>query len=337
MSRIRIGVWTAMVLILVPLAGAQSYTVTDLGVLPGATSSNAAAINDRGDVVGNSNDHAFLWTPNGGMQDLGTLPGDIASYGYAINDSGTVVGVSQGEAGNHAFLWTQAGGMKNLGNLGGHNWAGATGINSSGAVVGYSHLADNITTRAFLWTQAAGMQDLGTLAGFAQSAANAINNAGQVAGTSISAQPPYVYRAFFWTANAGMQAIGTLGKDQDSYALAISGSGRVVGDSGTLDDGTSSAFGWTQSHGIQSLDAGNQSVAVGINALSEIVGGCNFGNVSSAFVWTPTKHLQNLNDLIPANSGWVLREAIAINQSGQIAAYGSIGDEYHAALLTPTN
>src|ERR1039458_10359337 len=128
MSGIRFGVWAAMALVLVPLAGAQSYTVTDLGVLPGAISSNAAAINDYGEVVGNSNDHAFLWTPSGGMQDLGTLAGDTESYGYAINDSGTVVGLSQSDLGKHAFLWTQTGGMQDLGNLGGENWAGATGV-----------------------------------------------------------------------------------------------------------------------------------------------------------------------------------------------------------------
>jgi len=37
MIRIRFGVWAAMALMLVPLAGAQSYTITDLGVLSGST------------------------------------------------------------------------------------------------------------------------------------------------------------------------------------------------------------------------------------------------------------------------------------------------------------
>lgn len=39
--------------------------------------------------------------------------------------------------------------------------------------------------------------------------------------------------------------------------------------------------------------------------------------------------------MIPAGSGWVLGEAYAINDAGQIAGYGNIGGEEHAFLLTP--
>ena len=71
MGRISFGVWAAMALILAPLAGAQSYTVTDLGTLPGGTSSGATAINDHGSVVGSADasgvEHAFLWTSSSGM------------------------------------------------------------------------------------------------------------------------------------------------------------------------------------------------------------------------------------------------------------------------------
>jgi probable HAF family extracellular repeat protein len=38
--------------------------------------------------------HAFLWEEGRGMQDLGTLPGDVQSNASAINDSGEVVGNS---------------------------------------------------------------------------------------------------------------------------------------------------------------------------------------------------------------------------------------------------
>ncbi len=44
----------------------------------------------------------------------------------------------------------------------------------------------------------------------------------------------------------------------------------------------------------------------------------------------------DLNDLIPSNSGWMLADAKAINDSGQIVGYGfDINGEQHAFLLTP--
>src|SRR5690349_19736556 len=53
----------------------DGVTVTDLGTLPGGSSSWAQGINAAGHVVGYSHDasgrqRAFLWTANGGMRDL---------------------------------------------------------------------------------------------------------------------------------------------------------------------------------------------------------------------------------------------------------------------------
>src|ERR1700682_1286437 len=58
-------------------AGAQSFVATDLGTLPGGTTSAATALNVNGQVVGsadtaNGATHAFSWTALGGMVDLGT-------------------------------------------------------------------------------------------------------------------------------------------------------------------------------------------------------------------------------------------------------------------------
>ena len=45
--------------------------------------------------------------------------------------------------------------------------------------------------------------------------------------------------------------------------------------------------------------------------------------------------MEDLNDLIPAGSGWVLVEARGINYRGQIVGTGSINGHAHAFLLTP--
>src|SRR5438093_6571617 len=98
MKRIGTLICALLVLFLAPLAGAQIYTVTNLGTL-GGTYSVATGINDFGRVVGVSSTtgdvdrHAFLRTKTGGMQDLGTLGGGN-SFGFGINNFGQVVGLS---------------------------------------------------------------------------------------------------------------------------------------------------------------------------------------------------------------------------------------------------
>ena len=87
------------------------YTVTDLGMLPGGNSSSAAAIDDRGQVVGSSEvadgkSHSFLWVA-GVMQDLGTLSEGSNSGASGISICGQVAGQSDfGGSGakTHAFV-----------------------------------------------------------------------------------------------------------------------------------------------------------------------------------------------------------------------------------------
>jgi probable HAF family extracellular repeat protein len=58
--------------------------------LEGDCCSSAAAINERGQVVGESNDQAFLWH-RGHMIGLGDLGGNY-SFAQDVNDRGSVVG-----------------------------------------------------------------------------------------------------------------------------------------------------------------------------------------------------------------------------------------------------
>jgi probable HAF family extracellular repeat protein len=51
--------------------------MTDVGTLPGKTTSAAFGLNPAGEVVGNSGSRAFLWV-QGTMKDLGTLGGPNA-------------------------------------------------------------------------------------------------------------------------------------------------------------------------------------------------------------------------------------------------------------------
>ena len=58
-------------------------------------------------------------------------------------------------------------------------------------------------------------------------------------------------------------------------------------------------------------------------------------NQYHAFVSTNGARMQDLNRLIPTNTGWVLLQANGINDAGQIVGYGTIRGQDHAFVLTP--
>ena len=118
----------------------QFGRMIDLGTL-GGTLGIVSSINNRGQIVGQSNvtydygPHPFLWQ-NGVMTDLGdlvTIPGEAGPAGaYWVNELGEVVGVSiTNNYAYDAFLWRQ-GTMTDLGNLGAGSQA--YGINAGGQV-----------------------------------------------------------------------------------------------------------------------------------------------------------------------------------------------------------
>jgi probable HAF family extracellular repeat protein len=45
--------------------------------------------------------------------------------------------------------------------------------------------------------------------------------------------------------------------------------------------------------------------------------------------------MQDLNNMIPTGTGWVLEEGAGINDAGQITGYGTLSGKLHAFLLTP--
>jgi probable HAF family extracellular repeat protein len=134
--------------------------------------------------------HAVLWR-HGKVTDLGNLGGNLGNNANAINNRGQVVGQSalSGNTFTHAFLW-QDGVMTDLGTLPGDSNSTATDINNKGQVVGVSCDATFTVCRAFLWEDDV-MTDLNALiprdSPLFLTFGAGINDRGEIAGTAFDA------------------------------------------------------------------------------------------------------------------------------------------------------
>ena len=234
----------------------QKGTIQDLGTL-GGPDAGAGAINQKGQVLGNSYTnaalnpttgfatmHPFLWE-QGTITDLGTLGGTIAGSGFfnangLLNNLGQVVGGSTlaGDAGCpdacifHPYLWTNPGPMQDLGTLGGNNGV-AVAINDAGEVIGSADLPENVS-HAFLWKNSV-MTDLGTLHGDHFSNAYGINSLGQVVGESCpqSCENHLFDRAVLWENGSIFDLNSLIASGQSGLrlriAFAINDRGEIAG------------------------------------------------------------------------------------------------------------
>ena len=134
---------------------------------------------------------AFLYE-YGEMKNLGTLESGLLSYAYAINDYGQVVGQSHtNKSGttSEAFIYEDEE-MIGLGTLGG-NSSGAFDINAEGVVVGTSTLGEpSYDIQAFIYEYEE-MTSLGSLDDTGYSEARAINDSNQVVGNSLTKSGSY--------------------------------------------------------------------------------------------------------------------------------------------------
>jgi probable HAF family extracellular repeat protein len=317
----------------------EVYSLNDLGVLPGYDYGYAASINESGVVAGLSGrtgtglSRAFLWQ-QGTMIDLGDLPGRPDwSMADGINNAGEIVGTSGGANGTRGFLW-QPGKATDLGTLPGGELSGGRDINDKGQVVGEAGLGG---PRPFLWEMGV-MTNLRTLSsGLGQGAAYAINNSGQAVGWSDSANS--VVRAVMWH-NGTTTELGELpGGPEHSTAYGLNDVGQVVGRSQV--EAGMRAFLWEDGTMINLGTLRGTTFYTSASAINNhgvVVGAAYpdpFSSVLRGVVWRPGGVAQDLNDLLDVSgAGWVVEEALDINDQGQIVGRGRYNGVSRAVLLT---
>jgi hypothetical protein len=165
----------------------------DLGGF-GGTCTVASDLNNRGEVVGQSNhpddlaQHPFVWDRVTGITELPTGAG-IYGDSAAINDDGEIVGEGDAPDGQaSATLWRKTGGKWRttyLGRLHSGDCARAVSINASSQVVGVSGPYGCSVTLAFLREDGGPVVDLNTLvpptSGLQLIEAHQINDRGEIA------------------------------------------------------------------------------------------------------------------------------------------------------------
>jgi probable HAF family extracellular repeat protein len=312
-------------------AQAQKFSVTTLQNLPDSVSVDGVAINNQGQVAGNSVDangvsFAVLWN--------GTAPTVLQGYDLngntddafvnGMNNLGLVVGYDVGLLPkNFADLWGAGSGLC-PGGESGWPWSTASAINDAGQIVG--NLGGDIPPDAVIWSNSCIKNDFGGLdfpSSVTGTNATSINNKGEAVGFAYLDDAYLTQHAVRWTPN--LTDMGTLG-GKNSGANQINASGFVVGWADIPNNRSHAAL-WgphTKASDLGTL-GGKTSSANGINTQGDAVGSSQtLSGVSHAVLWTHLHYLaEDLNNEIGAATKQItLTEAVSTNDHCQVLANG---------------
>ncbi|MCH8316259.1 MAG: hypothetical protein IIA64_09830 [Planctomycetes bacterium] len=286
-------------------------------------------------------DTAFLWIGNEDQFiTLPMPPGTISSRAYDI--AGTqIVGafdLSGDGLGGLAFVYDyETDEFINLGTFPPGNFSIARSIKTNMQVTGYwgNFVNGDPAREAFIWENGR-MTSLAPDLGTPGSEAHDLNCTGQVTGW-MGIAPHIKSNAFVWH-QGEVTVLPFIPGGFSSAGDAINSRGDVAGLGWMFDKDANEdvrrAFAWIDGEMIRlgTLPGYPESSAKGINDDRTVVGHA-FTNTSRAFVWKDGV-LMALNDLISPDVGLNIKVALAINQTGQIIAFGTDPNSV-SWILTP--
>ncbi len=279
------------------------------------------ALNNHGDVVGRMGDRAFLWR-QGKLTFLEKLKGSHGNTANDINDSGQIVGTASFGNWKRKYFFWQKGKTQDLGEAAA--LFGQARINNKGEAL--LRVDGDQTMRAALW-QNGKRKDLGAWWPWG------INDHTQIVGSeSFQYKRHHVIWAVTWEKGVTIEARG-----RDSVGTLINNKRSLVIVEWSLHTkGKQAVFLVENGQRTAIIAPDDQRVAAAaINDKSQIVGWVNSANDKSrAFLWQ-SKQFLDLNECIPADSGWMLTQALDINEKGQIVGSGTHNGVICAFLLTP--
>lgn len=206
-----------------PPAPPKTYTIQQLGLLPGGTQSqanggSATAIVGWGIVSGSSH-HAAAFAGGQGIA-LKEPTGTTASEARGVNDAGVVVGFAQISGVRRAYWWPAASAAATpvaLPNLGG-TYSFARSVNQNGLILG-SAQTDTGDTVIVIWTpDGMGGYTVARLdtAGGQDYDAAAISNRGVAAGNGTD-------NGFIWNASEGFEDVDVPAGGADTAGVDVNG------------------------------------------------------------------------------------------------------------------
>jgi probable HAF family extracellular repeat protein len=290
----------------------------------------ATAINNRGQIVGNSAAGAVLWE-RGRVTELGS------GRAIDINNRGQILGIDKNGTGEHVWLWDPVSGFQHFESL-----RRAFAINDRGQFVGLSTI-DVSSTEAFLWDPITGISEIPNTPGVSVPLAEDINNAGAMVGSDDGDS-----LAGWASSGNGIVKLDSIPAPFGfAYAAhAINERGQIVGSSlvstglegpsDCLDKGNGclaatlwqpdlsptflSVFG-------QALDISNRGIVVGHASTSFSVGefkcepsAFEEPRLSCGFLWDAEFGAVDLNRLVRGNPDLWLQSGFAINERDWILA-----------------
>lgn len=297
----------------------NTWQIVELGGL-GGTVTTPSALNDNGEVVGNSavdaNNsvyHAFRYRM-GQMQDLGTLGGRW-SNATAINNAGQIVGVANtaGDIG-HAFLYNN-GAMTDLGQrINGSVFSWAADINDVGDVALSIGASPFVYHPNGSWAE---LSSLGNVFGLK------LNNPGALM-LNRGTDPNHSTAFLLYSGGSLIELrlpIPAPPLFPGSVAYDLNNQGDVVG--------TSNNHAFLYRGGMMNDINASIGTVTTINDKGQMTGG------SPPFLYSDGQRtdLNALSEVTAA--GWTLSSITAINNKGQMVGVGSRSGRQAAFLLTP--